>query len=95
MRRRISDMVRGFDNRGVGYGAEEMNISLDQAIEIHAEVLRRQHNRRAPDWAREWAVEMKSLGDHEGHAVWLRVAECAELLLSEIQEPFSAETAPN
>ena len=72
-----------------------MNISLNQAIEIHAEVLRRRHKRRAPVRAREWAAKMKSLGDHEGHAVWLQVAECAERLLTEIQEPFSTEHAPN
>jgi len=70
-----------------------MNISLDQAIEIHAEALRRRHGGKAPNHARRQAARMKSFGDHEGHAVWLRVAERAEFLLSEAMEPFSNEAA--
>jgi hypothetical protein len=63
-----------------------MSISLDEAIEIHAEVLRRRHDREAPTRARERALALKYIGDHDGHAVWLKVAECAERLLSEFQE---------
>ena len=65
---------------------QEMSISLDEAIEIHAEVLRRRHDREAPTRARERALALKYIGDHDGHAVWLKVAECAERLLSEFQE---------
>ena len=70
-----------------------MNVSLNQAIEIHAEALRRRHGGRAPHHARRHAERMKSSGDHEGHAVWLRVAERAEFLLSEAREPLSNEAA--
>jgi hypothetical protein len=35
---------------------------------------------------------LKYIGDHDGHAVWLKVAECAEGLLSEVQE--SLVTSP-
>lgn len=60
-----------------------MNISLDQAIEIHAKVLYRRHGRQAPTRAWERATAFKSTGDHEGHLVWIRVAEFAERLLRE------------
>ena len=59
-----------------------MDISLDQAIEIHAEVLRRRHEREAPARARERAIALQYVGDHDGHAVWLKVADRAERLLS-------------
>ncbi len=41
--------------------------------------------------AREHATALKAKGDHEGHAIWTRVAEHAERLLSEAKE--SAEAA--
>ena len=72
-----------------------MNISLDQAIEIHAEVLKRRHVGQAPNRAREQATALKSKGDHEGHAVWTRVAEHAEHLLSEAKESLEAASTVN
>jgi hypothetical protein len=70
-----------------------MSISLDEAIEIHAEVLRRRHDREAPTRARERALALKYTGDHDGHAVWLKVAERAERLLSEVQESSATISA--
>ena len=52
-----------------------MEASLDQAIIIHAKVLRVRHKDKAPDKARDQAMFLKRNGDHEGHAVWLQVAE--------------------
>jgi hypothetical protein len=70
-----------------------MDISLDQAIEIHAEVLRRRHEKEAPARARERAIALKYVGDHDGHAVWLKVADRAESLLSEARKS-STPTPP-
>jgi hypothetical protein len=72
-----------------------MSISLDEAIEIHAEVLRRRHDSEAPTRARERALALKYIGDHDGHAVWLKVAECAQRLLNKAQEPSSLTPAPD
>ena len=71
---------------------QEMSISLDEAIEIHAEVLRRRHDKEAPTRARERALALKYIGDHDGHAVWLKVAECAQRLLNEVQECLGHES---
>jgi len=56
-------------------------VSLTQAIEIHARVLKYRFGKRAPMLAREKAQRCFASGDHEGHAVWLRVAAVAESLL--------------
>jgi hypothetical protein len=64
-----------------------MNVSLEQAIEIYAEVLKRRHKHQAPRIAREHAMTLKYWKDHEGHDVWLRVAEAAERLLVETPVP--------
>ena len=58
-----------------------MNVSLDQAIEIHAKVLKYRSGTGAPRVARKIARECAASGDHEGHGVWQRVAEVAETLL--------------
>ena len=50
-----------------------MNVSLNQAIEIHAKVLAHRFGDRAPLLAREKAHHCSASGDDEGHAVWLRV----------------------
>ena len=60
-----------------------MNVSLEQAIEIHAKVLKHRHKHQAPRVAREQAKMLKTWSDHEGQDVWLRVAEIAEALLKE------------
>ena len=64
-----------------------MNISLDQAIEIHARVLMHRLNNKAPFCARRRAVALRQLGDEEGHTVWLSVAKTAERLLIDVEKP--------
>ncbi len=71
-----------------------MSLSLDEAIEIHAEVVTRRHVGHAPARAREQAAVLNAKGDHEGHAVWTRVAEHAEHLLREAKEPVEVASAP-
>lgn len=61
-----------------------MEVSLDQAIEIHAKVLKRRDGRLAPDKARAIALEFGLAGDDEGHQVWLKVGELAEALLKDV-----------
>lgn len=60
-----------------------MNISLEQAIEIHARVLMNRADTEAPAKARERAADLHRGGDEEGGKVWLSVADAAERLLSE------------
>ncbi|HEY8262459.1 MAG TPA: hypothetical protein VIG55_14705 [Methylosinus sp.] len=60
-----------------------MEISLEQAVEIHARVLTHRLDREAPAKARERALGLQRAGDDEGHGVWLQVAETAERLLGE------------
>jgi hypothetical protein len=67
-----------------------MQISLEEAVEIHARALTRRLSKEAPVNARERATELQRVGDREGHGVWMRVAESAERLLSE--RAHSAET---
>ena len=57
-----------------------MNVSLDQAIEIHAKALKYRFGNRAPLLAEERARHCASRGDDEGSAVWLRVAGVAGML---------------
>ena len=52
-----------------------MNISLEQAIEIHAKALRVSHGRKAEHYARERAQSCQRHGDAEGDQVWNQVAE--------------------
>ncbi len=58
-----------------------MNVSLEQAIEIHARALLRRLRRDAPANARARATQLQEMGDHEGCSVWLMVAETSERLL--------------
>lgn len=58
-----------------------MQVSLDQAIEIHAKVLKYREGRRAPGKARERAEQLALAGDREGHVVWMRVSETIETLI--------------
>jgi hypothetical protein len=60
-----------------------MQISLEQAVEIHARVLTHRLSREAPARARELALDLRRVGDDEGHDVWLWVADAAERLLGE------------
>ena len=57
-----------------------MNVSLNQAIEIHAKVLKYRFGNRAPLLAEEKAHHCAAQGDDEGRAVWLRVAAVAGML---------------
>jgi hypothetical protein len=66
-----------------------MKVSLEEAIEIHAKVLKSWHKDTAPTKARDHAAILKQNGDHEGHAVWLRVADVAERLGKEPEKPRS------
>jgi hypothetical protein len=61
----------------------EMNISLDQAIEIHAKVLMRHKGPKAPSFARERAEALLRMGDEEGHGVWCDVAKVVDKLHNE------------
>jgi predicted nucleic acid-binding protein len=63
-----------------------MEVSLQQAIEIHARVLKHRSGRHAPRKAREKAEALARAGDEEGHRVWLRVGEVAEALIREAEE---------
>ena len=54
-----------------------MNVSLNQAIEIHAKALKHRFGNRAALLAEEKAHHCAAQGDDEGHAVWLRVAAVA------------------
>jgi hypothetical protein len=60
-----------------------VNVSLSQAIEIHAKVLTHGVGDRAPLIAQEKAHHCSASGDNEGHAVWLRVAAAAAMLLED------------
>jgi hypothetical protein len=55
-----------------------MNVSLTQAIEIHAKALKHRFGKRAALLAEEKAEHCAAQGDYEGYAVWRRVAAVAE-----------------
>ncbi len=57
-----------------------MNVSLDQAIEIHARALKYRFSNRAALVAEEKAHHCAARGDDEGHVVWQRVATVAGTL---------------
>ena len=57
-----------------------MNVSLNQAIEIHAKALKYRFGKRAVLAAEEKANHFAAQGDDEGRVVWLRVAAVAGTL---------------
>jgi hypothetical protein len=57
-----------------------MNVSVNQAIEIHAKALKHRFGNRAPLLAKERAHHCAERGDDEGHAVWLQVAAVAGMI---------------
>jgi len=59
-----------------------MEISLDQAIHIHARALKGRSGRKSPMLARLRAGDLRDKGDLEGFRIWTRVGEQAELLLA-------------
>ena len=69
-----------------------MNVTLDQAIEIHAKALKHRFGSRASRLAQEKAHNCAARGDDEGRAVWLRVAAVAGILPNlRRQHPFVDE----
>jgi hypothetical protein len=59
-----------------------MEISLDEAIHIHARALKGRAGGNSPMLARLRAGDLRDRGDLEGFRVWTRVGEQAELLLA-------------
>ena len=59
-----------------------MEVSLEQAIEIHAKVLNRIHGKMASSDARKKAKQLAEAGDQDGYRVWIKVGEVAEKLQS-------------
>ena len=59
-----------------------MDISLDEAIHMHARALKGRAGGNSPMLARLRAGDLRDKGDLEGFRVWTRVGEQAELLLA-------------
>ena len=59
-----------------------MNVSLDQAIQIHARALKGRAGKKSPLLARMRAEALKDQGDMEGFRVWTQVGEEAALLVA-------------
>ncbi len=59
-----------------------MEISLDQAIGMHARALKGRAGKKSPMIARLRANDLKEMGDHEGYRVWMLVGEHAARLLA-------------
>jgi hypothetical protein len=55
-----------------------VNVSLTEAIEIHAKALKHRFGKRAALLAEEKADHCAAEGDDEGYAVWRRVASVTE-----------------
>jgi hypothetical protein len=51
----------------------QLNVSLDQAICIHAKALTYRFGRSAPQRARLRGLDCSAKGDPEGHVVWEKV----------------------
>jgi hypothetical protein len=68
-----------------------MNVSLDQAIEIHAKALKYRFGKRAVLLAEEKAHHCAARGDDGGHGVWLRVAARVGMLPTVSSQWGSAE----
>jgi hypothetical protein len=58
-----------------------VNITLEEAIEIHAKALCYRHGTQASERARDRASQLSRAGDDEGYNVWLKVAAVAETVL--------------
>ncbi|MGA8172170.1 MAG: hypothetical protein WB816_15245 [Methylocystis sp.] len=59
-----------------------MDISLEQAIHMHARALKGRAGKKSPMLARLRAGDLKDRGDLEGFRVWTLVGQQAELLLA-------------
>ncbi|HMK91209.1 MAG TPA: hypothetical protein VK446_16455 [Methylocystis sp.] len=59
-----------------------MNVSLEQAIGIHARALKSRAGKKSPMLAKMRAHDLKAKGDIEGYRVWMLVCEQAERLVA-------------
>ena len=77
--------------------APDMDVSLNQAIDTHARVLKYWYGEKAPQKARARALECGTLGDFDGLQAWARVARLCEALGAVDQSAliFEAEKLPN
>jgi hypothetical protein len=69
-----------------------MNVSLDQAIQIHARALKGRTGKKSPLLAKMHAEALREKGDMEGFRVWTLVGEQAALLVA-AQAASDEETA--
>lgn len=60
----------------------EMNVSLEQAIGIHAQALKSRAGKKSPQLAKLRAQDLKAMGDLEGFRIWMLVGERAEQLIA-------------
>ncbi len=70
-----------------------MNISLEQAIEIHARALISKFREGAPVAARRYAAARRDCGELGGLEVWVAVAVAAERMLIQIAAELAEESA--
>jgi hypothetical protein len=68
-----------------------MNISLEQAIEIHARALVSKFREGAPVTARRYAAARRDCGDPGGLDVWIAVALAAERILIQLAEEAASD----
>jgi hypothetical protein len=67
-----------------------MKVSLDQAIDIHAGVLKYWYGDRATQEARTRALDCATAGDFEGFQTWASVAKlCDALRVADWPTPIS------
>ncbi len=73
-----------------------MHITLDQAIEIHAKVLKSRHGKGAIKSTGERATQCQSVGDFEGTEIWLRVKVEIERQVDDIKSepPTGSQIRP-
>jgi hypothetical protein len=69
-----------------------MDVSLEQAIHIHARVLVKKHRFSASDIAVNNANACSCSGDHEGYEVWMRVASATVMYLPEDRDSTNTVT---
>jgi hypothetical protein len=62
-----------------------MQISLDEAIDIHAKVQRARYGSGAAASSKRRAARCKCVGDLDGERVWLRVADALERCIETVE----------
>jgi hypothetical protein len=70
-----------------------MQISLDEAINIHGRALKSRLGVSAVPSSRERAARCRAKGDFEGETVWLRVVEAIQELRDEDEQGSLGERA--